>query len=142
MAEETNVLKTLRRKREEIEKTILLYEGRLTEARLDLSHLNATIAVFEASGPPEEIQPYELHRVFKRGEITRICKAALAAEGPLDTRELALRVIRAKGMSEDDKPLRKALAFKIVQALRLQAKRGTLESAGRRAGVRVWRARS
>jgi len=55
-----------------------------------------------------------------------------------DTRELAVRVLRAKGMDEDDKVLRPAVAFRIVQALGIAAKRGAIGSAGKRRGVRVW----
>ena len=137
---DSNALRTLRRKRNEIEKAILLYEDQLDRARLDLSHVNAVIAIYEGSGAPASLAPYvDLHRVFKRGEITELCKAALAQEGPLDTRELAVRVIRAKGMNEADRLLRRALAYKIVNALGKQVQRGALENAGRRAGVRVWR---
>ena len=136
---DSNALRTLRRKQNEIERVILQYERALDRARLDLSHVNAVIAVFEASGAPDSIAPYvDLHRVFKRGEITAICRDARASEGPLDTRELAVRVCRAKGLNEDDKPLRRALAYKIVCALAKQVARGTMGDAGRRAGVRVW----
>jgi hypothetical protein len=136
---DSNALRTLRRKRNEIERAILLYEGQLDRARLDLSHVNAVIAIYEGSGAPASLAPYvDLHRVFKRGEITTICRDALAAEGPLDTRELAVRVLRAKGMNEGDKALRRALAYKIVNALAKQVQRGTIEGLGKRKGVRSW----
>jgi hypothetical protein len=77
-------------------------------------------------------------RLFKRGEIVTLCKAALAKEGRLDTRELAFRVIQAKGMDEADAVLRTSLAFRIVQALRLQAKRGTVTSLGKGSNVCLW----
>lgn len=78
-----------------------------------------------------------LYPVFKRGEAYRICQAALA-EAPegLDTRELALVVIRAKSMDESDTVLRKAIGFRIVQAMRMQEKRGCIAGAGKRKGVR------
>lgn len=45
----------------------------------------------------------DLNRIFKRFEIGRLCHEALAVvpEG-LDTRELALAVIRARGVDEAD----------------------------------------
>jgi hypothetical protein len=70
-------------------------------------------------------------------EVTTLCKAALLAEGPLDTRELALRVIRAKGLDEADNLLRRSIAFRIVQALTMQAKRGTVVKMPKRKGVRM-----
>jgi len=44
--------------------------------------------------------------------------------------------VTAKGFAEDDE-LCKAIAFRIVQALRLQWKRGQIDSSGKRTDVRV-----
>lgn len=77
-------------------------------------------------------------RLFKRGEIVTICKTALN-DGPLDTRELALAVIKAKGLDAKDAVLRRSIAFRIVQALSLQAKRRKLTMLPKRKGVRVWK---
>jgi hypothetical protein len=63
---------------------------------------------------------------------------ALAKEGPLDTRQLALRVIRAKGLSESHKVLAQTVALRMVQTLRMRARRGKVESATRTRGVCVW----
>ncbi|MFG1243302.1 hypothetical protein V5F31_13070 [Xanthobacter sp. V7C-4] len=133
------VLTTLRRKRAEVEGFIAKLEKQIDTAKRDLSAINATIRIFEVNGEPREFPAYvEIHRLFKRGEMTTICKAALAQEGPLDTRELALRVIRAKDLDEGDKALRQTIALRIVQALRLQERRGFICDNGRRNGVRVW----
>ena len=63
---------------------------------------------------------------------------ALVAEGPLDTRQLALRVIRAKGLTESDKVLAQTVALRVVQTLRMRARRGKVESVTRTKGVCVW----
>lgn len=82
-----------------------------------------------------------LIRVFRRGEIFEICKAALAqAPDCMDTRELALAVLRAKGMDESDAVLRKALAWSIINVMRAQFRRGKVADAGKRRGVRMWAA--
>lgn len=134
------VLTTLRRKRSEVEGFIAKLERQIDTAKRDLSAINATIRIFEVNGEPSEFPAYvEIHRLFKRGEMTAICKAALAQEGPLDTRELALRVIRAKGLDEGDKALRQTIALRIVQALRLLHKRGGILDDGKRKGARLWR---
>lgn len=139
MAADPQVVTTLRRKRAEVEGFIAKLEKQIDTAKRDLSAINATIRIFEVNGEPSEFPAYvEIHRLFKRGEMTAICKAALAQEGPLDTRELALRVIRAKGLDEGDKALRQTIALRIVQALRLQAKRGIVTSLGKSRGVMVW----
>ena len=132
------VLSTLRRKRNEIERIIVTYEKRLIEARCDFAHVNATIQLFEAGALPDGPKPYQdVHRLFKRGEIVKLCKEALAKHGPMDTRELSHHVMEAKGFAEDNE-LRKAIAYRIVQALRMQRKRGKLDSPDKRKGVRVW----
>ncbi|HVV94480.1 MAG TPA: hypothetical protein VHD15_13790 [Hyphomicrobiales bacterium] len=136
---EPHVLTSLRKKRADIEDLIATLDKRLALARRDLAHVSATIKLFEAPAAPGDVRSYtDLHRLFRRGEIVTLCKAALAAEGPLDTRELSRRVVAAKGFNEADNELRKAIAFRIVQALTMQAKRGLLASE-KRGGLRVWR---
>lgn len=132
---------TLRRKRNEIRDAIAAYEVKLREARADLAHVLATLRLFEASGEPADFPAYiDLNRVFRRGETTDFCLATLKAEGPLDTRELTDRLMRSKGLDASDKVMFQAIALRVVQTLRVRAKRrkgidGTL----RRRGVCVWR---
>jgi hypothetical protein len=134
------IVGTLQRKRDDIERVIAAYEAKIEAAKRDLSHVNATLAMFEAPEGRTQFPVYmDTLRLFKRGEVVTICKAALATEGPLDTRELALRVIRAKQLDDSDAVLRKSIAFRIVQAMTMQANRGKLESLAKRKGVRMWR---
>lgn len=136
---EIRTVTTLRRKRAEIESAILNYEARLAQARADLSHITAAIAIFEASGDREAMGAYvDLHRLWPRGELMRLCKAALEAEGPLSTRVLAERAMTASGLDPSDKVLAKAVALRIVYAMRAQEKRGKVKDAGRERGVRIW----
>jgi hypothetical protein len=130
----------LRRKRDQISGTIAHYERLMRDAEHDLAHVNAALRLFEATGEAADLPPYvDLNRVLRRGEMTKICMDAIATEGPLDTRQLALRVIRAKGLSESDKVLAQTVALRIVQTLRMRARRGKVESVTRTKGVCVWR---
>jgi hypothetical protein len=134
------VVTTLRRKRYDIQAAIEAYEAKIETAKHDLAAVNATLRLFELSGETLQFPAYvDLGRLWKRGEIVAVCREALAAEGPLDTRELAVHVLRAKGMDEGDKVLRQTVAFRIVQALGIAAKRGTIGDGGKRRGVRLWR---
>jgi hypothetical protein len=134
-----HIVTTLRRKRDDIETVILAYRAKIEEAERDLSAVAATLRLFELNGEVEQFPAYlAMGRYFKRGEIVGICKAALADEGALDTRELALRVIRAKGLDEGDRVLRKTVGFRVVQALSMAAKRGKIGESGKRKGVRIW----
>jgi hypothetical protein len=135
---EIRTVTTLTTKREALERAILGYEKALEQARADLSHVIACIAMYERDEPADAPRYADMHRLFGRGEVTKLCKAALA-DGPLDTRELAQHVLAAKGFDAGDVVLVKSLTFKIVQALYQQHKRGKIGDAGKRKGVRVWR---
>ena len=63
---------------------------------------------------------------------------AFATEGPLDTRQLALRIIRAKGLSESDKVLAQSIALRVVQTLRMRARRNKVHCLTKTKGVCVW----
>lgn len=136
---EPQIVNTLRSKRDEIEKAIAGYEKVLDLARLDLAHVNATLTIFERVNDTRDVKAYmDTGRLFPRGQIVKLCRAALEAEGPLDTRQLALQVAAATGLDGSDPMLRKALAYRIVQAMTLAWRRGKVGSEGKVGGVRVW----
>jgi hypothetical protein len=135
---EIRTVTTLRGKRAEIIGAIAQYEKRLAQARADLSHVNACIALFEASGELSAFTPYiDTHRLFARGELMALCKDALAS-GPRTTKELALAVMKAKGLDTGDKVLAHAMALRLIHALRQQWRRGLLTGEGKVKGARVW----
>jgi hypothetical protein len=59
--------------------------------------------------------------------------------GPDLTRQLALRIIRAKGLSESDKVLAQTIALRVVQTLHLRARRFKVVCQTKTKGVCVWR---
>lgn len=112
----------------------------MREAQHDLAHVNSALRLFEASGEAGDLPPYvDLNRVLRRGETTKLCMEALASEGPLDTRQLAMRVIRAKGLSQSDKVLAQTVALRVVQTLRSRAKRFKVVCTTKTKGVCLWR---
>jgi hypothetical protein len=136
---EIRTVTTLRSKRAEIIASIANYEKKLAQARADLAHITAAITIFEASGDRDEMPPYvDIHRCLKRGEAITICKEALAAHGPLNSRQLALKVMAAKGFDTGDKVLAKAIAARLIHALRQQCRRGLIDGAEKHLGARVW----
>jgi len=130
----------LRKKQDKIRDTIAAYEAKLREAQADLAHVNATLRLFAATGEPADFPPYvDLNRVFRRGETTKFCLAALEVEGPLDTRQLTQRIMKVKGLDVADKVLSATIALRVVQTLRVRAKRKQIDGTERRKGVCVWR---
>jgi hypothetical protein len=66
-----------------------------------------------------------------------ICQEAIA-QGPLNTRQLALKVMAAKGLDTGDKVLAKAVASRLIHALRQQCRRGLIDGTEKHLGARVW----
>lgn len=132
------VVNTLRAKAENLQGYIAKLEADTEQARADLAHVVATIALFEAPGAGE---PYPMHynldRLFRRREIGELCHKALA-DGPKSTRELADYIIREKGFPAADRHLRTSIAYRIVQALRMQEKRGGIARAGKAGNAIRW----
>ncbi|HWB46275.1 MAG TPA: hypothetical protein VG900_12600 [Hyphomicrobiaceae bacterium] len=134
------VVNTLRAKAENLQGYIAKLEADLEQARADLSHVVATLHLFEA---PDADTPFPMHynldRLFKRREIGELCHKALA-DGPKSTRELADWIIAAKGFPAGDRHLRTSVAYRVVQALRMQEKRGgRVTRAGKLGGALVWK---
>jgi hypothetical protein len=66
------------------------------------------------------------------------CREALKT-GPQNTRQLALVVMKAKGLDAGDEVLAKAILYRLIHTLRIQARIGKLVGAGRYKVARVWR---
>ena len=115
---EIRTVTTLRRKRDEIRRTIREYERKLDQARADLAHIAAAISIFEAKGQNTELPAYaDIQRLFRYAEGIKLAKAALAS-GPKTTRELAAYIAHAKGLDARDAIMRKVIYRKIIHMLR------------------------
>jgi hypothetical protein len=79
---DSRTAETLRNKRADIARSIDDYEARLAQARADLAHMDAAIAIFATSDDGKPVTPYvDIHRLFKRGELGAISRDALR-DGP------------------------------------------------------------
>jgi hypothetical protein len=136
---EIRTVTTLKRKRDEIARSIASYEKKLGQAKADLAAINAAIRIFMAGGGGDFVAPYvDIHRMFARGEMAAVCREALK-DGPRNTRQLALAVMKAKGLDAGDKVLAKAISYRLIHALRIQARIGKIVGAGKEKAARVWR---
>ena len=58
------------------------------------------ISIFEAGGDRDSTTAYtDIHRLFQRGELVTVCKAALAEHGPINTRALVTHILAARGLT-------------------------------------------
>jgi hypothetical protein len=133
------VLNTLAIKRKEIERHIGSLEADLEEARRDLSAILAATAVFSGEGPKPTAY-MNLSRLFPRHELPRLAKAALEnATAPISTRDIAAHIIEVKGLDGNDRHLRKAIAYKVIQHMRRMERERRVVRLGKVGGAVVWR---
>ena len=136
---EIRTVTTLQHKRDEIRASIRMYEKKLAQAQVDLAHVTGAIRLFQVSGRSQDLARYmDSYRLYKRGEPWAICKAALV-NGPLSTKDLALELMKAKGMDLKDAVLQRTLGHRLIHSLRMQEKRHQVAREGKRHGVSVWR---
>ncbi len=114
---EPQVLSTLKRKQTNIQSYIRDLEKRLTQARHDLAHVNATIRLFEIGDGQPQFPVYASFRgLYRKGELTKLCLEALGKlpERTGTSREIAEYIIAQKGWDGSDKALRTAVARSAV----------------------------
>lgn len=130
------VLGGLKRKQREILGAIRAYEAQIAQAKHDLAHINAAMKIMEGSRGNK--RAYIAGRgFFDKGEIAEIAQRHLA-DGPLNTREIAERVMVEKGLDPSDSNLRNSVVCKVVQSLRHAKRRGVVQMVEKRKGMCVW----
>ena len=136
---ELQVIGGLQDKRLELVGLVGRLEQQLADHRVSLTHLDATLRLFDPNLLLQDTDPQQRERVswFRPGECRRLIYDVLRdAPQPLATRELAERVMAAGGMPAADNRAR-ALIQKTVLASLSRAK-GTIERT-EMAGVVSWR---
>ena len=138
---ELRVIDALREKRSELVGLMSRLEQQLAQHRGSLTHLDATMRLFDPDLLSQHNDPPpQRERVswFHPGECRRLIYDVLRdAPQPLATRELAARVMAAKGIPAVDDHRTRALIQKTVLASLFRAK-GAVERT-EVAGVVSWR---
>lgn len=123
---ELHVMDALREKRSELNGIMSRLEQQLAQHRGSLAHLDATMRLFDPDLLPRDTDPsLQRGRVswFGPGECRRLIYDVLRdAPQPLATRELAERVMAAKGIPAVDDHRTRALIQKTVLASLSRAK--------------------
>ena len=79
----------------------------------------------------------DVHHLFKRGEQTKLCLTALV-DGPLTTRQLALYIMKAKGLNQADKVLAKSIGSRLIHALGMLRRQRRVIATGRVKAALIW----
>jgi hypothetical protein len=118
---EAHVIYTLRDKRSELAGMVIRLEQELVEHRASLTHLDATMRLFDPDIRPEEIRPRQQrarNAWFRPGECLRLIYDVLRdASQSLTTRELAERVMDAKAIPAADDRQRALIQKTILGSL-------------------------
>jgi len=126
-AEQPTLLNGLTRKRAELAGKIEHNQLTLRHLIAELDHIDATIRIFEPTIDIGAIRPKPVpprHRAFK-GEVTRIVFDALReAKVPITSRDIALRLMKERGLNPDDKELSIIMVKRVVACLGVQRKKG------------------
>ncbi len=136
--EQPQVINTLTAKQKQIEAYIATLERDLEKARRDLSAILSSITVFTGEGPLP-LSYMNLSKVFPRHDIPRTIWPLLeAAKAPLSTRDLAAHVIASKGLNGQDRHLRHAVAYKVIQIMRRWERERKVSRAGKTGTAVMW----
>jgi hypothetical protein len=139
---ELHVMHALRNKRAELAGTLIQLEQQLVRQRADLTHLDATMRLFDPDIQPNEI-PSKQRRPhsawFRHGECLRLIYDELRdAPQPMTTRELTERIVRVKAIPADDDRSRELMQKTLLSSLnRAKETIARIESGG----VVSWRLR-
>jgi hypothetical protein len=118
---EPHVMSALRDKRAELAGMVNQLEQQLVKHRADLTHVDATMRLFDPDIRPDTIrakQPRARSAWFRQGECLRLIYDALRdAPQPVTTRELAERIMHVKAMSAADDHRRELIQKTILGSL-------------------------
>lgn len=126
-------------KKKEILDSIEGYEALIKKARLNLSVLDQTIALFDESYTKTSTRRMS-HRYFETGEAKKLILDVLkSSDVPLKTNEIALRVAETKGISLDNEAQQQNFQKTIISSLSTIETSGLVERLGREGLVLIWR---
>jgi hypothetical protein len=137
-----HVVTALIAKRAEIAGQIEHLQGQVRQMTLALDHVEETLRLFAPEIDVAAISPRPvptMHHAF-RGEVSRIVLESLrTAVGPLSTTQLTERVMRERGLTLNDKRLRRTMTHRVGACLRhWKRERGVIRSMPGPAQVLLW----
>src|SRR5215210_6697568 len=112
--EQPIAVNALRAMRARIAGEIDMHTREITRLRTELIHLDATLRLFDPETDPNAVPSLHIYPKrtawFARGEVTRRVYEALRDEGVISPRELAMRTMVEKGISDTNRKVRNTIA--------------------------------
>jgi hypothetical protein len=140
-AEQPNVLHALTRKRAEIAGQIEHNQLTLRHLIAELDHVDATIRIFNPTIDIGAIRSKPVpprHTAFK-GEVTRIVlKMLRQATEPLTSRDIALQLMKERGLNPDDRELSVIMVKRVCACLRVHKQKGIIRNVVSLGNLQGW----
>jgi len=140
-ADQPNVLHALTRKRAQIAGQIEHNQLELRHLIAELDHIDATIRIFNPAIDIAAIRPKPVpprHSAFK-GEVTRIVLRSLqAAKVPMTSRDLAMILMKERGLNPGDRELALIMVKRVGQCLQSKRRRGIVRVASSVGALQAW----
>ena len=119
--ENVYVLNGLKAKRAELDGEVRAAEKRIVQLRADLGAIDHTIRIFDPAAVPSALKP-KVPRApsvgFERGDFSRAVLDALReAQAPLTARDIASRIIVARGLDVEGSAAMQLLIGRVRSAL-------------------------
>lgn len=113
---EPHVISALVAKRAELAGQALALDRQKATLRAQINHIDHSLAIFGYKDAPRDIKPKDRHVYrFKRRELPRFIRQ-IESGGKLPNREIAMRIIAAKGWDAADRELTAKVADSIKSA--------------------------
>ena len=137
---EPHVIGALRNKRAELAGVVVQLERQLSRQRADLTHLDATLRLFDPTIRVTEIRPrrqYMRNTWFRHGECLRLIYDVLREAGqPVTTRDLTERIMQIKAIQAAEARIRDLVQRMLLASLNRAKDTIARSDAG---GVVAWR---
>ena len=137
---EPHVIGALRNKRAELAGVVSQLERQLSRQQADLTHLDATLRLFDPTIRVTEIRPrrrYMRNTWFRHGECLRLIYDVLREAGqPVTTRDLTERIMQIKAIPAAEARIRDLVQRTLLASLNRAKDTITRSDAG---GVVAWR---
>jgi hypothetical protein len=140
-ADQPNVLHALTRKRAEIAGKIEYNQLELRHLIAELDHIDAAIRIFNPDIDIGAIRSKPVpprHTAFK-GEVTRVVlKTLREAKAPLTSRDLAMILMKERGLNPDDRELALIMVKRVGQCLQAKRRNGLVRVASSIGALQAW----
>lgn len=133
------IISVLFDKKKEILGSIESYEALIKKARLNLSVLDQTIALFDESYTKTSTRKMP-HRYFETGEAKKLILDVLkSSDVPLKTNEIALRIAEKKGIPLDNEAQQQNFQKTIIASLSTIEASGLVQRVGKDGLMIIWK---